>query len=84
MVAQQNFSARELAARAALARFDDPLPSSSSAAASARGKRGVDEIDISSSDEEDNDNNESIDEISNHKLMCGCRTCSWSKMFNLE
>jgi len=80
MNAQANFSTRDLAARAALARFD-PLPSSSSAVASARGKQEVDEIDISSSDEdeEDDDNN-----INNHKLMCGCRTCSWSKMFNLE
>ena len=85
MVEQKNFSARELAARAALSRFE-PSASSSSAAASARGKQEVDEIDISSSDEEneEDDNNESIDEISNHKLLCGCRTCSWSKMFNLE
>ena len=80
MAEQSNFSARELAARAALARFD-PLPSSSSAAVSARGKQEMDEIDISSSDEEqeEDDNN-----IGNHKLMCGCRVCSWSKMFNLE
>ena len=79
MVTQANFSARDLAARAALARFG-PSSSSSSAAASARGKQEVDEIDISSDEENEEDDNN----IGNHKLLCGCRTCSWSKMFNLE
>ena len=37
-----------------------------------------------SSDEEDDDD-DSVDEvIKDHNTGCGCRTCNWTKMFNLD
>ena len=99
MAARENLSARELAARAALARFGTSASSAnaaSSAAATAatnesedeansyhNNKKG-DDISESSSDEEDNDD-DSVDEvIKDHNTGCGCRTCNWTKMFNLD
>ena len=68
MAERENLSARELAARAALARFGDAGKGSSE-------KEEADEI-VLSSDEDDGD-----EPIEDHKLGCGCRSCNWGRMF---
>ena len=72
MAERENLSARELAARAALARFGDGARKGSPGPE----KDEVEEIVLSSSDEGDED-----EPIEDHKLGCGCRSCDWGRMF---
>ena len=101
MAARENLSARELAARAALARFGTSASSANAAssaaatAATAATNESEDEAnsyhnnkkgdDISSSSDTEDDDDDSVDEvIKDHNTGCGCRTCNWTKMFNLD
>ena len=97
MAARENLSARELAARAALARFGTSASSTNAAssATAAAANESEDEAnsyhnnkkgdDISSSSDTEDDDDDSVDEvIKDHNTGCGCRTCNWTKMFNLD
>ena len=98
IAATENFSASELAARAALARFGgassaNAASSASTTAAAAAANESEDETnsysnnkngdDISSSSDGEDDD-DSVDEIKEHNNICGCRACNWTKMFNLD
>ena len=95
MANRENLSSRELAARAALSRFDNSSLSSVMHAAKAKKSESESEedtkksnkkmVDAISSDEERNSDSDddSVDEINAHSSGCGCRTCDWSQMFNL-
>ena len=98
IAATANLSARELAARAALARFGGAssanAASSASTTAAAAANESEDETnsysnnkkgdDISSSSSDGEDDDDSVDEIKEHNNICGCRACNWTKMFNLD
>lgn len=73
MADRENLSARELAARAALARFGD-------AGKGSREEEEEGEI-VLSSDDDDEDGEDGDEPIEDHKLGCGCRSCSWGRMF---
>lgn len=94
MANRENLSSRELAARAALSRFDNSSLSSTLAAKAKKSESESEEdtkksnkkmVDALSSDEERNSDSDddSVDEIKAHSSGCGCRTCDWSQMFNL-
>lgn len=93
MANRENLSSRELAARAALSRFDNSSLSSTLAAKAKKSESESEEdtkitkkmVDAISSDEERNSDSDddSVDEIKAHSSGCGCRTCDWSQMFNL-
>ena len=92
MAERENVSARELAARAALARFGNAVEASTTTSSKAKRNnnlsddiKGDDSGDLSdgSSDEEDEEGG--INErINKHSTGCGCRSCDWSKLFSLE
>jgi len=84
MAKRENLSSRELAARAALSRFDHSSLSSTLAAKAKKSESESEEDTISSDEERNSDSDDdSVDEIRAHSSGCGCRTCDWSQMFNL-
>ncbi len=97
MAERDGLSARELAARAALARFGNAASAGASAASTdilpleleredqVKSSRNHGAIDVLSSDSEggdDDDCNSTHEPIEEHIYECGCRSCEWSKLFD--
>ena len=86
---RDGLSARELAARAALARFGNaaipPLELERKDKLKSSKNHGAMDLLSSHSEGEDDDDGDSIDEsIGEHKYECGCRSCEWSKLFDSD
>lgn len=92
MAERENLSARELAARAALARFGNAPAAASPGAKEDSSSESEDEVefvragkkgDVLSSDDEEDDGADFDEPIDDHNYGCGCRSCDWSKLFSL-
>ena len=81
MAERKAATARELAAKAALARCGDARAGASSSAAS---KEVVAVDDGGDDDSEGSGASEEEEEVADHEEGCGCRFCDWSKRFSLD
>ena len=99
MAERDGLSTRELAARAALARFGNAASAGASAASTdvlpleleredkVKSSSNYGAMDIISSDSEggdDDDGDSTHESIEEHNYECGCRSCEWSKLFDSE
>ncbi|KAL9191355.1 hypothetical protein ACHAXT_001061 [Thalassiosira profunda] len=95
MAEAKNMSARDLAARAALARFGSMESTAKESESSGPEVHSLDDSESEDSEDERRSNNgkgDAFDDeeddddepIREHNEKCGCRSCDWSKLFLLE